>query len=86
MATPGLARLRTAKPRRFVLRRIEDVSGVSGVGIVAEGCVFSDGIAVLRWAVALRSTAVYSSIEELEAIHGHNGATRVEWIDAKDGE
>lgn len=86
MAVPGLIRLRTAKPRRFVLRRIEDVSGVSGVGIVAEGVVFSDGIAVLRWTVALSSTAVYASIEELEAIHGHNGATRVEWIDAKDGE
>lgn len=86
MAIPGLARLRTAKPRRFVLRRVEDVSGVSGVGIVAEGCVFSDETAVLRWTVALRSTAVYANIEELEAIHGHSGATRVEWIDSKDGE
>ena len=77
---------RVAKIRRFVLRRIEDVSGVSGVGIVAEGVVFSDGKVSLHWTVTLKSTAVYDSIEDLEAIHGHNGATRVEWIDTKDGE
>jgi hypothetical protein len=66
---------------RFVLDRAEDVSGISGTGIVAEGVMFSDGTAVLRWVVGLRSTAVYDSMDDLVAIHGHNGATQVRWLD-----
>ena len=68
-------------PRRFVLDRREDISGVSGTGIVAEGVEFSDGAAVLRWCVGLRSTAVYDSIDDLVAIHGHEGATMLRWLD-----
>ena len=66
---------------RFVLDRTEDVSGASGTGTVAEGVVFSDGTAVLRWMVGLRSTAIYDSIEDLAAIHGHDGATQVRWLE-----
>jgi hypothetical protein len=67
--------------RRFLLIRIEDVSGVSGTGRVAEGVLFSTGKCVLSWVTEFRSVAVYDNIEELNAIHGHNGRTRVEWID-----
>jgi len=67
--------------RRFLLVRTEDVSGVSGVGTVAEGTLFSAGKAVLAWTTKWRSVAVYDSIDELEHIHGHNGATRIQWID-----
>jgi hypothetical protein len=67
--------------RRFVLNRREDLSGTSGVGIVAEGVRFSDGTAVLRWVVELKSTAVYGSVDDLIAIHGHDGATQVVWAD-----
>lgn len=65
--------------RLFDLVRAEDASDVSGTGLVAWGVQFPDGVCVLRWCVALRSTAVYASIEELEAIHGHDGKTRIEW-------
>lgn len=68
-------------PRRFILRRTVDVSGASGTGHVADGVQFEDGTAVIRWRTELRSTAIYDSVEELEIIHGHAGATRVEWID-----
>lgn len=67
--------------RRFLLVRTEDVSGVSGVGTVAEGILFSTGKAVLAWVTRYRSVAIYDSIEELEAIHGHDGRTKIEWID-----
>lgn len=67
--------------RRFVLRRVEDASGVSGVGDVAEGVQFSDGTAVLRWRTARSSTATYDSIEDVEAIHGHGGRTLIVWLD-----
>lgn len=68
------------KPRLFVLRRTEDVGGVSGVGDVAEGVVFSDGTAVIRWTSVHRSTAVYADIDELAAIHGHDGRTKVVFL------
>jgi hypothetical protein len=68
--------------RRFTLERTEDISGISGTGTVAEGVQFGDGTAVLRWTVALVSTAVYDSMEDLVAVHGHGGATTVRWVDA----
>lgn len=67
--------------RRFKLHRDRDVSGVSGTGIVAEGVVFSDGTCVVRWGGARRSTVVWNSIDDVQAIHGHGGATYVDWVD-----
>jgi len=67
--------------RRFLLVRTEDVSGISGTGVVAEGILFSDDRAVLRWVTRLRSVAVYDSMEDVEAIHGHDGRTTVQWVD-----
>ena len=64
----------------FQLKREEDVSGISGIGIVADGCVFPDGMAVLRWRTAGGSTAVYDSVESVEKIHGHNGKTKIVYI------
>ena len=65
----------------FLLQRIEDESGVSGTGIVAEGVVFSNGKCVLSWTTKYQSIAVYDSIEELENIHGHNGKTVIVWME-----
>lgn len=66
--------------RPFFLYRAEDVSGVSGTGVVAEGVQFSDGIVALRWVVGdHRSTVVYGSLESVEAIHGHEGRTKIVW-------
>lgn len=65
--------------RTFKLVRTTDVSGVSGTGIVAEGVEFSSGKCSLAWVTQYRSVAVYDSIHELEAIHGHDGATVIEW-------
>lgn len=67
------------EPRTFRLVRTEDVSGVSGVGAVAEGVTFTDGTTVLRWLRAGGSTAVYDSHERMAAIHGHDGRTTVQW-------
>lgn len=63
--------------KTFYLERIEDESGVSGTGKVAEGVVFTDGTCALRWLTQYRSTAVYWTVSELEAIHGHGGKTRL---------
>ena len=63
--------------RLFTLRRDVDISGVSGIGIVAEAVEFTDGTVALRWRTEHRSTAVYSSLSDVVAIHGHNGATHL---------
>ena len=65
----------------FQLQRDVDVSGVSGTGIVADGVVFPRGTTIIEWRGELSSTAIYKSIEDLEAIHGHNGATKIVWVE-----
>lgn len=67
----------------FSLHRDEDVSGISGTGTVADGVVFPDGSVALRWRGDRRSTVLWSSIEDVEAIHGHGGRTRIVWEDEK---
>jgi hypothetical protein len=67
--------------RRFVLQRNEDVSGVSGTGIVAEGVEFSDGTVVIRWLSDHRSTVIWPDLHHVEVIHGHDGRTVIEFLD-----
>jgi hypothetical protein len=67
--------------KRFQLVRDVDISGVSGTGIVADGVQFSDGTTVVHWRGERRSTVVWPSIHDVQAIHGHNGATHIEWLD-----
>ena len=74
-----------AQPRRFALQRNDDESGVSGTGIVATGIQWADGTCCLRWHTATTSVAVYTSIEDVEAIHGHGGKTVVVWLDPARG-
>ena len=71
--------------RRFRLIRHQDVSGVSGTGPVAEGVQFTDGAVALRWYGDYPTTTVWDGIESVIAIHGHEGATEVEWLDAESG-
>lgn len=64
----------------FRLHRVEDVSGVSGTGVVAVGVVFPSGRAVMEWLGPPSSTCIYSSIGDVERIHGHEGRTKVELL------
>jgi hypothetical protein len=71
-----------ATPRRFVLHRDIDVSGVSGTGDVAEGIEWSDGTVALRWRGKWATTVVWDyGLDALLAVHGHNGKTVVRWLD-----
>lgn len=65
----------------FVLQRYEDISGISGLGLVAHGCEFPDGSVALRWPGEHPSTAVWPDIRDVEAIHGHEGTTVVVYQD-----
>jgi hypothetical protein len=72
--------------RRFQLHREVDETGISGTGVIAEGVEFHDGTAALRWKSKFKSTAVYASMGDVEAIHGHNGQTKIIWVDNEAGE
>ena len=57
--------------RCFTLRREEDVSGVSGTGVVLEGALFSTGVVVVHWLTPppRGSIAIFDSLDQLLSIH-----------------
>lgn len=61
----------------FQLVRDEDVTGVSGEGLVAVGCDFYGCGCVLQWVGEIKSTFWYPSLSTVEALHCHGGKTRV---------
>lgn len=73
---------RASRMRRFVLDRSEDVSGTSGVGVVAEGVVFSNGWVAYTWLTPLSTVTFCQSVDVLEKLHGHDGRARVRFVDA----
>lgn len=78
--TDKLISLDTPKrPRIFWLVRLRDISGISGEGMIAEGIQFHDGQCVISWFGRFHTLEIAPNIEEVEAIHGHKGATRIIW-------
>ena len=65
--------------RTFKLRRLVDVSGVSGTGIIAEGIEFHDGQVVVSWLGQHHTLEIAPNIQDVMAIHGHQGRTVLEW-------
>lgn len=64
----------------FTIHRDEDVTGISGTGVIAEGWESSDGkTVVLLWLTDTPSVCVYSDVRHIERIHGHGGKTRIVW-------
>ena len=61
----------------FYLNRVEDESGISGTGRVAQGFIFDNGKVAVTWLSEHPSVTVYDSIGEVRAIHGHGGKTEV---------
>jgi hypothetical protein len=69
--------------RRFRLYRSVDVTGVSGVGTIAEGVEFNDGWVALRWCSQTPSMILYVDVADMLRVHGHGGTTTICWIDAE---
>lgn len=83
--------------RRFELHRYQDISGVSGVGVVADGVEFTEphvvefpdgerrelpaGWVRIIWRGEYSSCVLWPSFEHAEAVHGHGGATKFVRID-----
>jgi hypothetical protein len=77
----GTTRTKYMGMRRFHFERLEDASGVSGCGVVAEGVVFSDGKVALEWFGSHSSTNLYGSLADVQFIHGHEGRTKIVFDD-----
>jgi hypothetical protein len=67
--------------RRFHLHRLSDEHGKSGVGIVAEGVLFTDGSVSMRWLSATPSIVIFNSLKHMQKVHGHGGVTKIIWRD-----
>lgn len=76
--------------RPFELVRLQDVTGVSGTGVVAEGAMFSDGTVAVRWLATATSrehagvrptTVLHDDIWSVVALHGHGASTVVRFTD-----
>ena len=67
--------------RRFHFERVKDISGVSGCGKVAEGCLFDTGEAVVHWLGKYGSINLYHSIDDVAHVHGHDGSTKIVFDD-----
>lgn len=75
--------------RRFELHRDTDATGVSGLGIVAEGVHFVEAdVVALRFGKEWPTSVVFHErgLASVEKIHGHGGATRIVWLDEAEAE
>ena len=73
----------TDLPKMFLLDRRVDHSGLSGVGVVATGVVFPDGLTVARWRgcnSGVEQLEIFGTPDQLLAVHGHNGGTTIRWL------
>ena len=70
-----------ARSKRFWLMRDEDISGISGTGRVAEGIEWTNGMVTVSWLGTYHSIETVMNIHTIEALHSHNGKTRVVWED-----
>ena len=61
----------------FYLKRVEDESGISGTGRIAQGVIFDNGKVALTWLSDTPSTGIYDSIGDVRSIHGHEGKTEI---------
>ena len=70
----------TDEAHLFVLRRTQDISGVSGTGDVADGVQWPDGRVTIRWRGDHPSTVNWDDIGDALFVHGHAGATKIVWL------
>ncbi len=66
----------------FYLVRIEDPSGISGTGIIAEGAQWSQGDATVKWNSEYPCFQWWpKGWQHTDVIHRHGGRTKIVWAD-----
>ncbi len=69
---------------RFFLERTEDLTGVSGTGIIAVGVRLPTGRCVMEWTGKIeQSIVIWSSVEKMLEVVTHQGVsqTKLRWLD-----
>lgn len=61
--------------KTFYLFRKEDVSGTSGVGVVAEGVIFDNGMVAMTWLSEFPTVTMFPKVRDVMRIHSHEGRT-----------
>lgn len=69
--------------KRFHIRRLKDIHGTSGEGIICEGCQFTNGKVAIQWLGKYKSSVLWDCLEDFISIMDHDGNTVVEWIDVE---
>lgn len=72
-------------PRLFALHRHDDVTGLSGTGLVAYGVRWPSGKVTTWWSqsrVGVYQVSLWDSMSEVQRVHGHGGRTTVVWLSA----
>ena len=67
--------------RRFHFVRTEDLSGVSGTGVVGEGVELSNGKVVHSWISNMGTVSIYDNMKTFVLVHGHDGKGTIQWLD-----
>jgi hypothetical protein len=78
--------------RTFKLIRLQDLTGTSGTGVVAQGETQADGRTIMRWIVdakladgskrRIQTTTHYETWQDVVLLHGHAGRTVLKWDDS----
>lgn len=74
--------------RRWIMVRNEDISGVSGTGLVAAGVEFATGGVAGSFVSKYPGCFTYPSMSILQHVHSHEGAhdTKIIYVDNLDDE
>lgn len=71
-------------PRRFIMYRHKDLTGISGTGRVLDGVMFRNGRVVVSWLTYTHSINIYDSLEAFKSVHVDNHgehANEIVWLD-----
>lgn len=63
--------------KTFYLLRHDDVHGHSGLGLVAEGVIYHNGLVTLVWYSKWKTVTMFSNIKEVQDLHSHGGKTEI---------
>ncbi len=80
---PSVTGPRRTGPQAFKMVRNADETGVSGTGVVAEGCVFGNWLVAVCWTSATPCMQTWMSFEAFQAIHitpHPTNGTELEWL------
>ncbi len=69
--------------KTFYLLRHEDLHGHAGLGVVAEGIIFDNGMCAMYWLSDYPTVTVFPKITVVKKLHSHEGRTEV-IIEGKD--